>query len=185
MNQKKQLFYLEDDQALAQVTVRGFTKRGFDVRYFQSIEEVPSTTDLSGFTHALLDLKLEDGHSLPLIEALSNANKSTKILVLTGYASVATAVKAVKLGADNYLAKPATIDQIMQAFDEYEDKDKDKDTMPEVVGTEEKLSLRRLEWEHIQQVLSENNGNVSLTARALKMHRRTLQRKLKKKPAAE
>jgi two-component system response regulator RegA len=98
--------------------------------------------------------------------------------MLTGYASIATAVEAIKLGADNYLAKPADIDEILAALNDDTDHDEHD---PEF---QEPMSVRRLEWEHIQKVLLENDGNISETARQLKMHRRTLQRKLQKKPVA-
>ena len=98
--------------------------------------------------------------------------------MLTGYASIATAVEAIKLGADNYLAKPADIDEILAALDN------DSDEEEHDAQFQEPMSVRRLEWEHIQKVLLENHGNISETARQLKMHRRTLQRKLQKKPVA-
>ena len=108
----------------------------------------------------------------PLLEA----SPGVRILVLTGYASIATAVDAVKLGAIQYLAKPVEVDAILTAFEE------DANPNFDVAISDEPLSVDRLEWEHIQRVLNENDGNISATARALKMHRRTLQRKLSKRP---
>lgn len=174
------MLYLEDDETLAYVTQRALAKRGFAVSQYSSLDQASSAGNWSDFSHALLDLKLGDGHSLPLIEGLIAANPAMKILVLTGYASIATAVQAIKLGAVNYLAKPATVEQIIQAFN----------AQPSAVPDDpenqvDALSLRRLEWEHIQKVLADNHGNISATARQLKMHRRTLQRKLLKKPVAE
>jgi two-component system response regulator RegA len=99
-----------------------------------------------------------------------------RIVVLTGYASVATAVEAIKLGATHYLAKPVDADAVVAAFGR-------ESGDPEATVAPQPLSVERLEWEHIQRVLGENNGNVSATARSLKMHRRTLQRKLSKRPA--
>ena len=105
-----------------------------------------------------------------------------RILVLTGYASIATAVEAIKLGADNYLAKPADTDEILAAmFADFKKGNSNSDEEPKL----ETMSVRRLEWEHIQRVLMENDGNVSATARQLNMHRRTLQRKLQKKPVSK
>ncbi|MFT5692141.1 MAG: two-component system response regulator RegA [Oceanicoccus sp.] len=173
-----QCLYLEDDEALAFVTCRGLTKRGFTVTHASSLAALNEMEDVSSYSHALLDLKLEDGHSLPVISDLIAANPSMKILVLTGYASIATTVQAIKTGATNYLVKPATIDQIVSAFDPH--------VAPKDIELDEKseqLSLKRIEWEHIQQVLAENDGNVAVTAKQLKMHRRTLQRKLYKKPS--
>jgi Response regulator consisting of a CheY-like receiver domain and a Fis-type HTH domain len=180
------LLYIEDDEVLAAVTTRAFTRRGFDVLHFASIgafERYKKANGASGFEFGLLDLKLEDGVSLPLIETLLRESPVIKIVLLTGYASVATAVQAIKLGATNYLPKPATVDQIIQAFTEHEEaQDGELGSLSDDLAGP---SLRRLEWEHIQQVLNENNGNISATARQLKMHRRTLQRKLGKRPVAE
>ena len=102
-----------------------------------------------------------------------------RILVLTGYASIATAVEAIKLGADNYLAKPADADEILTAL-----LGENSPAQEDSSNIGEPMSVRRLEWEHIQKVLKENDGNISETARQLKMHRRTLQRKLQKRPVA-
>jgi two-component system response regulator RegA len=105
-----------------------------------------------------------------------------RILILTGYASIATAVEAIKLGADNYLAKPADTDEILAALLRHEDHDV---ALGPKQASLEPMSVRRLEWEHIQKVLGDNQGNISATARQLKMHRRTLQRKLQKRPVAK
>ena len=172
-------FYLEDDESLALVTTAALTKRGFNVVHFTRIDTAKSYRDMADCAYALLDLKLEDGHSLNLISDLVQANPNIKIVVLTGYSSIATAVQAIKLGAINYLAKPASIQQILSAFDSGEEPVEDK--IEDLDG----VSLKRLEWEKIQQVLAENNGNISATARQLKMHRRTLQRKLGKKPVSQ
>lgn len=171
------LLYLEDDEALASVTIRALKKRNFLITHCSSLIEIKNIETLAHFSHALLDLKLEDGHSLPIISELIAANPHIKIVVLTGYASIATTVQAIKMGATNYLAKPATIDQIMNAFEA-----STVETESDKVVDQQALSLKRLEWEHIQQALQENSGNVSATARQLNMHRRTLQRKLLKKP---
>lgn len=176
----KKIIYIEDDAALAMVTSRALTARGFYVDHFTSVDAV--SIDLGVFDMALLDLKLVEGLSLPFIQQLLAVNPSIKIVVLTGYASIATAVQAIKLGATNYLAKPATIDQILLAFEGSPESALDPVESSDDI---ENMSLRRLEWEHIQQALAENNGNISATARQLKMHRRTLQRKLAKKPVAE
>ncbi len=172
---KKSLLYLEDDESLAQMTSKAFVRRGFNVCHFKSIEEFKKNQNHSGspFTHALLDMRLEDGNSLALISELSQKDQNLKIILLTGYASIATAVQAIKLGAYNYLPKPATIDEILSAFNEQAEI---KDTAIQT------MSLKRIEWEKIQQALADNNGNITLTAKQLNMHRRTLQRKLSKRP---
>jgi two-component system response regulator RegA len=113
---------------------------------------------------------------LTLVEKLQSLDPGTRIVMLTGYASIATAVEAIKLGATHYLAKPVNVDEIIVAFERTTgDADAQISTHP--------LSVGRLEWEYIQRVLNENKGNVSVTARQLNMHRRTLQRKLTKYPA--
>jgi len=125
----------------------------------------------------VLDLSLGGTSGLALIEPLLDINPDCRIVVLTGYASIATAVDAIKLGAVQYLAKPVEVDAIVAAFDAAERPETAE--LPEI----EPLSVDRLEWEHIQRILREHEGNISATARALKMHRRTLQRKLSKRPA--
>lgn len=131
------------------------------------------------FQFAILDLNLGTETSLELIPLLIEGNSEIRILILTGYASIATAVEAIKLGATNYLAKPADIEEILAALLERSDMPITRETVSEP------MSVKRLEWEHIQKVLQENDGNISETARQLKMHRRTLQRKLQKKPVAK
>ena len=125
----------------------------------------------------MLDLRLGDDSGIQLIQPLLQIRPDLQIVVLTGYASLSTAVQAIKLGAINYLAKPVNVQSILKAFE---------DEPPEEVADEnEEFSptpLKQLEWEHIQRVLDENEGNISSTARQLGMHRRTLQRKLQKRP---
>jgi len=144
-----------------------------------SLDEATGLAGTQDFDLAVLDLNLGGHSSLPLIPTLKQRNARMRILVLTGYASIATAVDAIKLGADNYLAKPADADEILAALlgdstAQQEDSN--------AIG--EPMSVRRLEWEHIQKILKEHDGNISETARQLKMHRRTLQRKLQKRPVA-
>jgi two-component system response regulator RegA len=115
---------------------------------------------------------------LELVKQLSALDENTRIVMLTGFASVATAVEAIKLGAVHYLAKPATADEVVAALQRTEGD-------ASVAPAELPLSIKRLEWEHLQKVLAEHNGNISAAARALKMHRRTLQRKLAKHPVKE
>lgn len=176
-DQAEHIMYVEDDAVLASVTVRSLNRRGFRVDHFATVAGARQADRPGDYDWALLDLKLEDGSSLDLIDHLLQQNSRLKIVVLTGYASIATAVQAIKLGAINYLAKPATIEQILHAFSDQ--------GMSVSDAVDNVLPLRRMEWEHIQQALADNSGNISATARQLKMHRRTLQRKLSKKPVAE
>ena len=169
------LLIVDDDPALCEALGRALTKRGYDVRIAQTGAEAIRMIETRVFAYAVVDLKLPDGYGLQLVSALRTASPQVRIVVLTGYASVPTAVEAIKLGATYYLAKPATADEITAAF--LRD--------PGDSGTPAKhtpMSLARLEWEHIQRVLHEHNGNVSSAARALSMHRRTLQRKISKRP---
>lgn len=126
----------------------------------------------------ILDLNLAGSSGLPLIAPLREVRPDTRIVVLTGYASITTAVDAIKLGAHQYLAKPADAESILRALT-------DSASAPAEDTPLEPMSVDRLEWEHIQRVLAEHQGNISATARALKMHRRTLQRKLSKRPVRE
>jgi two-component system response regulator RegA len=122
---------------------------------------------------AVIDLKMNGASGLVLVQRLHELDPNTRIVMLTGYASIATAVEAIKLGATQYLSKPANADEIVAAFGHSADPDKTVDAQPATVD--------RLEWEHINRVLLEQHGNISATARLLNMHRRTLQRKLAKR----
>lgn len=173
------LLLVDDDAALTRVLARALGARGFSV---QGADSAAACTALlaSGYVpdFALLDLNLAGASGLKVIETLKRSNAQCSIVVLTGYASISTAVDAIKLGAHQYLAKPVDVEAIVRAL--LQDEQPDTDAAPE-----ETLSVPRLEWEHIQRVLADNGGNVSATARALKMHRRTLQRKLGKRPTKE
>lgn len=169
------LLVVEDDDVLCWAIKREFTQRGYEVRVAHS---VPAARDVLADWPpdlALVDLRLPGPAGLTLISRILDSNPDARTVMLTGYASVATAVEAIKLGATHYLVKPADADTIERAFDLTEGDDS-------VSPTEHELSVDRLEWEHIQRVFNDNQRNVSATARALGMHRRTLQRKLSKHP---
>ena len=175
-----ELLLVDDDAVFARVLGRALGARGFTVRTAASSGEATAQLDPEGGLtpdFAVLDLNIGGSSGLKLIGAVRRANPDCRIVVLTGYASISTAVDAIKLGADQYLAKPIEVDAIMRALLELH--------APDQEGAGDTLSVPRLEWEHIQRVLAENGGNVSATARALKMHRRTLQRKLTKRPVRE
>lgn len=127
---------------------------------------------------AVVDLNMPGPSGLVLVERLKALDTHTRIVVLTGYASVATAVEAIKLGATHYLSKPADADDVVEAFNK-----KEGDSNTPV--TSKPMSVNRVEWEHIQKVLTSCDGNISAAARQLNMHRRTLQRKLQKRPAKQ
>lgn len=180
--ERARLLLVEDDTVFAQVVGRVLQQRDYEVLHARDCEQAESIIAANLFNYAILDLNLAGQSSLGLIAPLKRHNPDIRILILTGYASITTAVEAIKLGADNYLAKPADADEILTAL--LTDR-KAKTTIGDEMFALEPMSVRRLEWEHIQKVLSENDGNISATARQLKMHRRTLQRKLQKRPVAK
>ena len=176
-----QLLLVDDDAVFARVLGRALNARGFTLSTAASSGEAMAQLDPDGGLRpdfAILDLNLGGDSGLKLIGAVRRANPGCRIVILTGYASISTAVDAIKLGADQYLAKPIEVDAIVRALLELQAPDPDE-------AGDNTLSVSRLEWEHIQRVLAENAGNISATARALKMHRRTLQRKLTKRPVRE
>jgi two-component system response regulator RegA len=183
-NDSASLLLVDDDVTFCTVLGRALEKRGFAVTVAHSVEDALPIALASPPEYAVVDMKLGNaaaanaagGNSsgLVLVRALHELDPATRIVVLTGYASIATAVEAIKLGATQYLAKPANADEIVAAFGHVPSDVLPADARPP--------SVERLEWEHIQRVLQENNGNISATARALNMHRRTLQRKLAKAP---
>lgn len=182
INEQKKILLVEDDDVFSRVISRALGHRGYEVFHAAGVDSAVVLIDTKSLDYAILDLNLGGHTSLKLIPILKQANSSIRILILTGYASIATAVEAIKLGADNYLAKPADTDEIVSALVE---KSAAQTLSHDTDTTMEPMSVRRLEWEHIQKVLMENDGNISATARDLKMHRRTLQRKLQKRPVAK
>jgi two-component system response regulator RegA len=168
------LLLVDDDTTFCRVLSAALEKRGFAVAVAHSVEQAIPLTQASSPEFAVVDLKMDGAPGLVLVKMLHELDPNTRIVVLTGYASIATAVEAIKLGATQYLAKPANADEIVAAFDHIPDGHARLYTRPAQIG--------RLEWEHIQRVLCEHEGNISATARALNMHRRTLQRKLAKPP---
>jgi two-component system, response regulator RegA len=169
---------IDDDAQFAKQLARSLERRGFHCQHAANLTEATQRVEQQIFAHVLLDLKLGNESALQAIAAIRAKQTRAKIILLTGYASVATAVKAIKLGADDYLPKPASMAQLLQAMSE--DAEGIVENEPEYM-----LRLQRLEWEHIQQALLETGGNVSAAARLLGLHRRSLQRKLDKKPLAE
>jgi len=172
------LLLVDDDDAFRLVLGRALEKRGFAVSAAADVASASALAQASPPEYAVIDLKMPGPSGLLLVQRLKELDAETRIVMLTGYASIATAVEAIKLGATHYLAKPADADEIVNALMQTEGN-------PDVAVNADPLSVERLEWEHIQKVLAEYEGNISATARALKMHRRTLQRKLGKKPVRE
>lgn len=179
---KEHILLVEDDEVFSRVMSRALSHRNYQVSHAANEDDALVLIENTQFNYAILDLNLGGHTSLGLIAPLKRKNPNSRILILTGYASITTAVEAIKLGADNYLAKPADADEILSALLEADQSNPAIDAESTHL---EPMSVRRLEWEHIQKVLKENDGNISETARQLKMHRRTLQRKLQKRPVAK
>lgn len=171
---QKTLLLVEDDAAFARTLGRSFERRGYTVVNASSLETTQQALRERSPTHAVVDLKLDgEASGLACVQALHEHDPDTLIVVLTGYASIATAVEAVKLGACHYLAKPSNTDDIEEAFNNAEG-----NAEVEIKGRA--TSIKTLEWERIHQTLAETDFNISETARRLGMHRRTLARKLAK-----
>jgi two-component system response regulator RegA len=168
---------VDDDERFAETLARALARRGYRPEVAGSVQAALDAAEQSVPDAAVVDLRLDEDSGLDLVEPLRAMGPDMRIVVLTGYASIATAVTAIKLGADNYLPKPVTAAALIRALEG------DGSPPAEITGAGP-MSPRRLEWEHIQRVLAEHGGNVSATARALKMHRRTLQRKLGKRPTS-
>ncbi len=176
MNWPDTLLLLEDDDALARQTERALTR--FSVRVYRAADLAGARTlmtTLPALDAAVLDQNLDNDNGLDLIAPLLEQFPQCRVLVLTGYGSIAAAVAATRRGAHNYLTKPASVEEILRALRED----------PSELGSlpDSPPSLQRLEWEHIQRVLDAHEGNISRAADALGIHRRTLQRRLKKRPS--
>ena len=169
----KSLLLVDDDKPFVTRLARAMETRGFDVRMAESVAEGVAMVRRAAPAFAVVDLRLGDGNGLDVIEALHATRPEARAVVLTGYGNIATAVTAVKLGAIDYLAKPADADAVYGALV--------GDTDSRTVLPDNPMSADRVRWEHIQRVYELCNRNVSETARRLNMHRRTLQRILAKR----
>jgi two-component system response regulator RegA len=168
------LILVEDDQTFARTLKRSFERRGYRVLVAASHEELVDLLREHSPSRAVVDLKLASTSGLVCVETLHKHDPAMLIVVLTGFASIATAVEAIKLGASHYLAKPSNTDDIEAAFD----KGLGDASAP---LTDRTTSIKTLEWERIHETLAETGFNISETARRLGMHRRTLARKLGKR----
>ena len=174
MEVERQLLIVEDDAAFARTLSRSFERRGYSVLQASSFDEVATLLQTHSPGYAVVDLKLNgDASGLACVQMLSAHDPDMLIVVLTGFASIATAVEAIKLGACHYLAKPSNTDDIEAAFGRASGN-------VEVELTNRSSSIKTLEWERIHETLAETGFNISETARRLGMHRRTLARKLDK-----
>ena len=168
----RSLLIVDDDAPLRNRLARAMEQRGFTVATAASVAEGLEASGTAPPAYAVVDLRLEDGNGLEVVEALRAARDDVRIVMLTGYGNIATAVVAIKAGAVDFLAKPVDADQLTAALLETD--------RPLPPPPEDPMSADRVRWEHIQRVFEQCNRNVSETARRLKMHRRTLQRVLNK-----
>jgi two-component system, response regulator RegA len=175
---KPRLLLVDDDEVFCNVLKAALQKRNFEVLIANDVNTGIELAELNLPEYAVIDLRIGYDSGLELVKKLISLDDNTRIVMLTGFASIVTAVESIKLGAVHYLTKPANADEIVAALN--------KNEGDSSVGiSESPLSVKRLEWEHLQKVLMQHDGNISAAARALNMHRRTLQRKLDKKPVRE
>jgi len=174
---------VDDDPLYLRTLQRTLARRGLETLTADSGAAALALATATPPDYALIDLKLGDESGLALIQPLRAIRADMRILLVTGYASIATAVEAIKLGADDYLPKPATVQMILRALSLEADSAEDDAAASELPDAMTPLS--RLQWEHIQQAMHETGGNVSAAARLLGMHRRSLQRKLAKRPSPQ
>lgn len=178
MNTNKNLLIVDDDEIFCQVLANVIENRGYKTKQALNLHQAQIIVQDWKPHYAVVDLRIGNDSGLKVCQMLLDNIPNIQIVILTGYASIATAVEAIKLGVIQYLTKPTDVDTILNALMQDEaDLDVDIPNKP--------LPVKRLEWEHLQNVLSENGGNISKAAEQLSMHRRTLQRKLQKKPVRE
>jgi len=171
----KQLLIAEDDAGFRETLALEFRDLGFHVTEVGSFKDFQSLEHFD-FEYAVVDLKLAGDNGLKIVEGLANQAPDCRTIVLTGYGSIATAVRATKLGAINYLTKPASTSRILAAFDPQNS----TQSLPDVAS--EPLSLARIEREYIENIVADCDGNISRAASLLGLHRQSLQRKLRKYP---
>jgi two-component system response regulator RegA len=172
---KPNLLLVDDDETFCSVLKPALEKRNFQVSVANDIKQGIALAEQTEPEYAVIDLRIGFDSGLEMVKKLISLDDNTQIVMLTGFASIATAVEAIKLGAIHYLTKPDNADEIVNALYKNEG-----DSSVEI--NQNPLSIKRLEWEHLQKVLMQHDGKISAAARALNKHRRTLQRKLDKRP---
>lgn len=172
------LLLIDDDSLFLQTMGRSLQRKGLQISTAENADAALEVLQQQRFDLVLLDLNLNGESGLRLLQRILQLQPDARVIMLTAYASVATAVDAIKRGAENYLCKPVNASDIAALLT-------DDDSNSEETLSDNPLSVDRLEWEHLQRVLMEHAGNISATARALNMHRRTLQRKLQKRPVSK
>jgi two-component system, response regulator RegA len=175
----RSILVVDDDDTLRVRLATAFRKRGYEATEAASLEQARAAALQESPEYAVVDLRLGAESGLDVVRALKTIDAETKIVVLTGYGSIATAMEAVRLGATGYITKPADVDDVLAALAK-----SDTAAVAPTPGYAAP-SLARAEWEHINRVLADCDGNISEAARRLKIHRRSLQRKLQKRPPRE
>jgi two-component system response regulator RegA len=174
------MLIVDDDERLRERLARALEKRGYAVRTASNYDDALALAKEVAPEYAVVDLRMPGPSGLELLRALKEIDPETRVVVLTGYGSIATTIDAMRLGAVYYLQKPADADEVLAAFARAE-----APPTAEVEGSADPPSLERVKWEHVARVLSDCGGNVSEAARKLKLHRRSLQRMLQKFPPRE
>lgn len=179
---KPSILLVDDDQRLRSRMARAFDARGYDTQQAEGYEGAIAIASEESTELAVVDLRMPGKSGLDVVRELHRIDPATKIVVLTGYGSIATALEAVRLGATHYLTKPADVDEVIAAFERDRADSRSTSSMTEGEAPETP-SLARVEWEHIQRVLTDCDGNITKAAERLGIHRRSLQRKLAKFPS--
>jgi two-component system response regulator RegA len=177
------ILLVDDDERFRSRMTRAFEERGYEAQQANGYAHAIEIAEHESTEYAVVDLRMPGKSGLEVVRELHRVDPATKIVVLTGYGSIATALEAVRLGATHYLTKPADVDEVIAAFDRGEGQ---AAVEAPTTGSEplETPSLARVEWEHIQRVLTDCGGNITKAAEKLGIHRRSLQRKLSKFPMA-
>lgn len=180
-NPKPSVLLVDDDARLRSRMARAFEERGYEAQQADGYDAALAIAAEESTEFAVVDLRMPGKSGLEVVRELHRVDPATKIVVLTGYGSIATALEAMRLGATHYLTKPADVDEVIASFDR--DNAEPAKDLEAAEGTEpETPSLARVEWEHIQRVLTDCDGNITKAAERLGIHRRSLQRKLAKFP---
>ncbi len=178
ISDRRSILIVDDDEVFRTRLARAFQDRDFDTQAAGNYDEAVVLAEADSPEYAVVDLRMPGRSGLELVKALHEIDAATKTVVLTGYGAIATAIDAIRLGATYYLSKPADADDILAAFNRAKAPPLD----PPEPQYGQAPSLARAEWEHINRVLSDCGGNISEAARRLRIHRRSLQRKLQKYP---
>jgi two-component system response regulator RegA len=181
---KPSVLLVDDDERLRSRMARAFESRGYETFQANGFLEALAVAEEESTEFAVVDLRMPGKSGLEVVRELHRIDESTRIVVLTGYGSIATALEAVRLGATHYLTKPADVDEVIAAFDRgaLEEAPSEPGAEPGSSAPHETPTLARVEWEHIQRVLTDCDGNITKAAERLGIHRRSLQRKLSKFP---